>query len=90
MVKEMEAFPQLKVTPPLRLKDLGTQDPCLVFLREGKKPWKAKIHEEKLVFGGILLKKTLNKQNKPREFNHINTEIGIKLPNCRYISFLLY
>ncbi|XP_006795317.2 uncharacterized protein LOC102785609 [Neolamprologus brichardi] len=34
MVKEMEAFPQLKVTPPLRLKDLGTQDPCLVFLRE--------------------------------------------------------
>lgn len=64
MVKEMEAFPQLYVTPPLRLKDLGTQDPCLVFLREGKKPWKAKIHEEKLVFGGILLTKpSTNKIN---------------------------
>ncbi|GLD58020.1 uncharacterized protein AKAME5_001017800 [Lates japonicus] len=34
MAEEMEAFPLLRVSPPLLLKDLGSQDPCLVFLKE--------------------------------------------------------
>lgn len=36
MEEEMKAFPLVCVTPPLLLKGLGYQDPCLVFLSEGK------------------------------------------------------
>ncbi|XP_067467653.1 uncharacterized protein [Thunnus thynnus] len=32
MAEELEAFPLLSVTPPLRLKELGLDDACLVFL----------------------------------------------------------
>ncbi|XP_047460299.1 uncharacterized protein LOC125019522 [Mugil cephalus] len=32
MAEEIKAFSQLRVTPPLLLKDLGFQDPCLVYL----------------------------------------------------------
>lgn len=35
MAEEMKAFPQLNVTPPLLLKDLGIDDLHLVFLSEG-------------------------------------------------------
>ncbi|KAM4539735.1 uncharacterized protein PAE49_020507 [Odontesthes bonariensis] len=34
MEEDMKAFTHLTVTPPLRLKDLGHQDPCLVFLNK--------------------------------------------------------
>ncbi|XP_023254456.1 uncharacterized protein LOC111648935, partial [Seriola lalandi dorsalis] len=34
MAEQLEAFPLLKISPPLRLKDLGVQDPCLVLLKE--------------------------------------------------------
>ncbi|XP_030597381.1 uncharacterized protein LOC115788488 [Archocentrus centrarchus] len=32
MAEDLKACPQLSVTPPLLLKDLGCQEPCLVFL----------------------------------------------------------
>ncbi|XP_051811531.1 uncharacterized protein LOC110963862 [Acanthochromis polyacanthus] len=34
MVEDLKAFPDLSVTPPLLLKDLGCQDPHLVFISE--------------------------------------------------------
>ncbi|XP_071356781.1 uncharacterized protein [Trachinotus anak] len=34
MTEQLEVFPLLRVSPPLRLKDLGVQDPCLVMLKE--------------------------------------------------------
>ncbi|KAM7383816.1 hypothetical protein PAMA_011264 [Pampus argenteus] len=34
MAEELKNFPLLNVTPPLCLKDLGYQDPCLVFLKK--------------------------------------------------------
>ncbi|XP_028254928.1 uncharacterized protein LOC114431579 [Parambassis ranga] len=34
MAEELKAFPELSVTPPLHLKDLGIQAPCLVYLSE--------------------------------------------------------
>lgn len=35
MAEELKACPELSVTPPLRLKDLGIQEPCLVYLSQG-------------------------------------------------------
>ncbi|XP_070849418.1 uncharacterized protein [Chaetodon trifascialis] len=35
LAEDMKGFPQLNVTPPLLLKDLGLDDPHLVFLNEG-------------------------------------------------------
>lgn len=35
MAENLEAFPQLTVTPPLCLKDIGLQGPRLVFLSKG-------------------------------------------------------
>uniref|UniRef100_A0A7N6FEC8 UBC core domain-containing protein n=2 Tax=Anabas testudineus TaxID=64144 RepID=A0A7N6FEC8_ANATE len=35
IAEELKGFPHLSVTPPLLLKDLGCQDPCLVLLNEG-------------------------------------------------------
>ncbi|XP_041823162.1 uncharacterized protein LOC121628243 [Melanotaenia boesemani] len=36
MAEHLKAFPLLAVTPPLHLKDLGCQDPCLVYLEKEK------------------------------------------------------
>lgn len=42
MAEEIKAFPQLSVTPPLLLKDLGLSDTHLVFLSKGTaKIWRA-------------------------------------------------
>lgn len=38
MVEEMKDFPQLQVTPPLLLKELGSDDLRLVFLSKGTAP----------------------------------------------------
>lgn len=35
MAEEMKAFPQLSITPPLLLKELGFDDLRLVFLSKG-------------------------------------------------------
>ncbi|XP_054873845.1 uncharacterized protein ube2a isoform X2 [Amphiprion ocellaris] len=35
MAEDLKVFPDLNVTPPLQLKDLGLQDPRLVYISEG-------------------------------------------------------
>lgn len=63
MTEEMKAFPLLCVTPPLQLKDLGQQDPCLVYLSKdnlGVYFQKDKLNPETISVYDCLSGKTQN------------------------------
>ncbi|XP_029370788.1 uncharacterized protein LOC115051509 [Echeneis naucrates] len=68
MAKELEAYPLLRATPPMRLKDLGYQDPCLVSLSEDNLA--VYMHKDKLKPAEIVVYNCLS-----GKLQHVDVDI---------------
>ncbi|XP_069559466.1 uncharacterized protein [Brachyistius frenatus] len=74
MAEELKAFPQLSVTPPLLLKDLGSQDACLVFLT--KDNLGVYLQKNKLIPAMLDVYDCLSGKNKQVDVNILAASTG--------------
>ncbi|XP_032437825.1 uncharacterized protein LOC116731986 [Xiphophorus hellerii] len=74
MAEDLKGFPQLHVTPPLRLKDLGCQDPCLVFLK--KDNLGVYLNKNKMQPETIDVRDCMAGKTKQLDVNVLAAEIG--------------
>ncbi|XP_038158603.1 uncharacterized protein LOC119794911 [Cyprinodon tularosa] len=74
LAEDLKAFPQLHVTPPMRLKDIGLDDPCLVFL--SKENLGVYHNKNKREPGTIDVYDCMTGKSKTLDVNELAAKIG--------------